>query len=302
VEELDCICQSVVSESLQMYVEKAYALLLFSENNVIKIFDKSYSRINDTLTKEYNWDRQFEYLCPIVIRECIECEGRDVLITKRLPSESNICFALSRKIIRPIDILRICEFLERFKLPRSDETYIALYRRFTENAMLQVEQLLQLHEDSDLPLMAKEYIVNISNTVFVSSVKNKRVCCVHGNLFSSNIFLHCGEVIIIDPISDNHIASVADRIMDIATFFVDISIFYETSTATDIRCNIEEKMFANERYIFKIYYILKLLVRLRFAFLERGLHNNDYDININEAIIRRVPTLLFSELTKTKTV
>ncbi|MCL2079074.1 MAG: hypothetical protein FWH17_04425 [Oscillospiraceae bacterium] len=293
--KLNSICRDLVSEDLESYIEKSYALLLFTKNNVIKVFDENYSRSNNTLMKEYEWDNQFEYLSPKVICGYRGINDHDILITKRIPSISSVCLMLSCKTIQPNEILTIFEFIEKLELPLSNESHADLYKRYLKNIVYQIEELSKSCRDDVYLHLVKKYIESVDSDIFIFSCKNKRVRSVHGNLFSSNIFLHESQVIIIDPISDGHISSVADIIVDIATFFVDVSIFCDDTLKSCIRHALNEKYSVDERLLFKMHYILKLLVRLRFAFLERKLHNNNV-ANANEIIIEQVPELLCKEI------
>lgn len=115
--------------------------------------------------------------------------------------------------------------------------------------------------------------------------KKEKAVLVHGNLFSGNVFFYKEELIVIDPISYNHIARKSFSWMDLATFLVDVRIFKDESDYLYVYQKVILNMQDYEILVLKLYFILKLLVRIRFAYMENGLKDEYSKVNVNEIII-----------------
>ena len=134
--------------------------------------------------------------------------------------------------------------------------------------------------------------------VFEETGKINDAVLVHGNLFSGNIFYYQNQLIIIDPISYNHIARKSYPYMDLATFFVDVRLFKKDRDYFEIYKKLTCNMQIYEHIMIKLYFVLKLLVRLRFAYMENNLQDEYLSINVNDIIITECKKIIEAETQK----
>lgn len=298
--ELNQISRKLVGEGLELVLEKAYCTILFTSNYVIKLFSRNKREYDaQAIRYEYLWDKSMPFLCA-KFEDNIELNNSDIsaLILKRIPYSSNMLYRLVNNNISKEEIVEWVYLVRKLmsRLPKIDTISEELYRNYILNLELQISKL----NDKVNPelLHQLEEIENNGNVMdlFEKIGKKEKAVLVHGNLFSGNVFFYKEELIVIDPISYNHIARKSFSWMDLATFLVDIRIFKDESDYLYVYQKIILNMQDYEILVLKLYFILKLLVRIRFAYLENGLKDEYSKVNVNEIIITNSEKILKSEI------
>ena len=121
----------------------------------------------------------------------------------------------------------------------------------------------------------------------------EKIYNVHGNMFSGNIlFTDSSQLIVIDPISTNHISKHSLSEIDIASFLCDIIIFDGESSYRYVFDAISQKYSKDKKRIINLFLLLKLCVRLRYAYMEIDISNGKDEKKANKIIIERTPNLI----------
>lgn len=286
VARLNC---KYAGEIIEEQYEKAYSTILFSDNYVFKVFsqeDDLYDYL--AIENEYEWDCTMPYLSPVLHRiESPAGQPLDVLVMKRLPKQSNILFGLvnyKMEITTIVEVgYKILEFEREYK--KHNRVAMEIYHNYIINVKTQIKFL----DNKISNTLRKKILSMIDNpiveSVFLNPGENNPVSVVHGNLFSGNIFYYDGQVIIIDPISIHHMGRISYPDMDIASFLVDLKILLSPNDFCYCWNSIVGMLSKNRIQIIEYYMLLKLLVRLRFAFIEQNSNNLMYENNMNLRII-----------------
>lgn len=298
IQELAQLSKSVVCEELEFVLEKAYCTIVFTKKYVIKIFCRNKREYDiEAIKHEYNWDQAMPLLSARFI-ESVPFRGADssVLILNRLPENSNIMHGLVHNKLSREDIVKIGNLIKKLRNYYSKITITpkSLYKNYIANLDIQIKTLGE--KGFDLLPKYKEICNNpLLLEIFEDVGKTQQAMLIHGNLFSGNIFYSQNELIVIDPISYNHIARRSFPQMDLATFLVDVQIF-KRSEYLDVYEALTYDMQPCEIMLIHLYRFLKLLVRQRFAYMECKLSNKRSDANVNSIIIKNTEEILETEL------
>ena len=186
-----------------------------------------------------------------------------------------------------------------YGFPKIENTPYEIYKNYINNLKLQIEKLKGKVDYKSFSLLVELQNCKEIINVFEETGKINDAVLVHGNLFSGNIFYYQNELIIIDPISYNHIARKSYSYMDLATFFVDVRLFKKDRDYFEIYKKLTCNMQIYEHVMIKLYFVLKLLVRLRFAYMENNLQDEYLSINVNDIIITECKKIIEAETQKT---
>lgn len=298
--ELNKISVKLVGESLESTLDKAYCTVLFTRNYVIKLFCRNKREYDEKAIKnEYLWDKEMPFLSAKYIENVqINHSIISALILKRIPYSSNLLYGLIRGDLSKKEIVKIGQVIRKivFNLPKVGITYEELYRNYMFNYNLQLNKLkdkIALELINQLKsIVSNNNILYLFNSVF----RKEQPRLVHGNLFSGNIFYYQNEVILIDPISYNHIARKSFAHMDLATFLIDIRIFTQYNDFIYVYQKLTYNLTHFEKVLVDLYFILKLLVRLRFAYVENNLRDDYSKLSVNEMIIKKSEEILKGQI------
>lgn len=298
---LNDICKNIVGEELESIIEKAHCDILFTSNYVIKIFGKDKGDYNrDILMNEYIWDKKMPFLSAY-IKENINVGGvyKTVLVLKRIPYYANLLYKLTHSDINNDQIIRIGQLVKKliYSYPADKIGVDIIYKNFISNLDKQIQYLDDKISPKLLTLVYEFRNRTDLMQFFLKVGQIDNVVTVHGNLFSGNIFYLNEKLIVIDPISNNHIAKKSFRHIDLATFFVDIILFNKGICFEKIFSCLTDNMEYYEIILIRLYMVLKLLVRLRFAYMEQGLLDEYSDLNVNLVIISRAEVFIKREIT-----
>lgn len=300
MQRLRQISKDLVGEETEAILEKAYCTMLFTSNYVIKLFCRNKREYDEkALNYEYLWDKNMPYLEARFVKN-IMLDGLDVsaLILKRMPYSSNMLYKLSHDEMANEEIDYIGKLIKDLicNTPKIEISPEILYKNYIHNLNLQIKKLdKKINSRLEIVLKKIYYSHEVFN-IFRAVNEIKSAALVHGNLFSGNIFFYRNELIVIDPISYNHVARRSFPHMDMATFLVDIRILKNDQEYFDIYRKIICDMKECEIILMHLYLLLKLFVRLRFAYLENDLRDEYSEFDINEVIIANSPDILAKEM------
>ena len=289
MKELNQISKKIVNEYTESVLEKAYCTILFTHNYIIKLFCRNKREYDVVAVKyEYLWDKNMPYLSPRLI-ENVKWDGMDIiaLVLRRLPSSANMLYKFSYGEICNEEVVEIGTLIKKviYGFPKIKNTPCEIYKNYINNLKLQIEKLKGKVDYKSFSLLVELQNCKEIINVFEETGKINDAVLVHGNLFSGNIFYYQNQLIIIDPISYNHIARKSYPYMDLATFFVDVRLFKKDRDYFEIYKKLTCNMQSYEHIMIKLYFVLKLLVRLRFAYMENNLQDEYSSINVNDIII-----------------
>lgn len=298
--ELKKISNNLVEEDIEAILEKAYCTIIFTHNYVIKIFCRNKREYNaKAIYYEYMWDKNMPLLSARFV-EHILFNGIDssALILNRLPLWSNLLYQLAHDGISNKEILQIGILVKKLicSYSESEMDIENLYENYILNLKLQIEKLKGKIDSKLITDLRKLQDNQLLLNIFRENRKTSNVALIHGNLFSGNIFYYKKELVVIDPISYNHVARKSFPHMDLATFLVDIRIFKSELDYFNIYKKMAAGMQIWEVILMQLYLILKLLVRLRFAYMEINLRDEYSDVNVNDIIINNGKQILKEEL------
>ena len=260
--DLNQISRKLVGEDLELVLEKAYCTILFTANYVIKIFNRNKREYDvEAIRYEYLWDKSMPFLC-VRFEDNIKLNNVDnsALILKRIPYSSNMLYRLANNDLSKEEIVEWTYLVRKLIscLPKTNVISEELYRNYILNLELQISKL----NDKVNPKLLQQLKQTVNNSnvmeLFKETGKKEKAVLVHGNLFSGNVFFYKEELIVIDPISYNHIARRSFSWMDLATFLVDIRIFKDESDYLYVYKNAILNMQDYEILILKLYFILNL--------------------------------------------
>lgn len=298
--ELKKISNNLVGEDIESILEKAYCTIIFTRQYVIKIFCRNKREYDaKAIYFEYMWDKSMPLLSARFV-DHISFNGVDsnALILNRMPFRSNLLYQLSHDRISNKEILQIGALVKELIGSYSESEIDAetLCGNYILNLKLQTEKLKRKIDSELISELEKLQDNQLLLKVFKKNKKINNAALVHGNLFSGNIFYHENKLVVIDPISYNHVARKSFPHMDLATFLIDVRIFKNELDYFNIHKKMVTGMQICESLLMQLYLILKLLVRLRFAYMEISLRDEYSNMNINEIIINKSKKILGKEL------
>lgn len=297
--ELNQISKMLVNENIESILEKLHCTVLFTSSYVIKIFPENSLKYDaEILYNEYLWDKQMPYLSAELVENIIfDGFNINVLTLKRLPLYTNILYKLIHDDLSNEKIVLIGDLINNliYTLPSIEITPKELYKNYISNLNLQITELNDKLSLELISLLNEICNSRVILNLFEMKMESEKAVLVHGNLFSGNMFYYRNKLIVIDPISYNHIARKSFSNMDLATFLVDIRIFKTDEDFSNIFNRMTSKMKDYDIIITQLYLVLKLLVRLRFAYIESNFRDEYYDFNINEIIIIKCKKMILEE-------
>lgn len=296
---LNEISKKLVNEDVESILEKAYCSVLFTSTYVIKLFGGNKREYDEkALQHEYLWDKSMPYLSARFV-ESIEFCGINIsaLILRRIPNSANMLYKLICNEIVNKEILQVGNLIKNlvFNFQKIEVTPETLYKNYISNLDLQITELNGKLELSSINILRKLCNSHGVLQVFKETEKNSFAALIHGNLFSGNIFYYQNELIVIDPISYNHIARKSFPHMDLAAFLVDVRLLKSYSDYLKIYIRMTSGLSDCEILLTQLYFFLKLLVRLRFSYMEKNLYDEYFNVNINEIIILNGKKVIFEE-------
>jgi len=274
-----------INEEIIERYEKAYSTVLFSPNYVFKVFHQKDDLYNAKAAEdEYEWDCSMPFLNPVFHKIC-DSNGNEycMLVMNRLPVQSNLLFKLINHTLTTDTIVEVGQKIlalqdgyEGYDLS-SDE----LYENYISNMNMQISYL---NEKLSLSLKKKINDIVASNMCKDAfSAQGNDISCsiVHGNMFTGNIFLYCDDLVIIDPISIFHLGRYSYPDIDIATYLADLKLLLPEEDYNLCFNHITKSLPLLRIHLINFYLLLKLLVRLRFAYIELELPNLTHEKNMN---------------------
>lgn len=288
------IVEEITKEKIDKILKKAYCTVIFTANYVLKFFEVSnYSDIKN----EFLWDYQYSVLSVELLMEKVDGQTCYILKMNRIEDSTNVLNRLLKE--------DLSNFLA-IKIGVSLKDVFANYRkidispkRLHENFMINYKnQLIYLRDKlfSDTIIKLEELLCkNNLLKLFYDISKISSAFEIHGNLFCGNIFYYHENTVIIDPISNSHIAKKSYKYMDLANYLVDLFIFKKEKDYNFIFKSIVCNMSPTEILIIRIFLLLKLLVRLRFAYLEINPKNEDEYCKFNSFLILNCEELIRKE-------
>jgi hypothetical protein len=273
----------LVGESIDTILDKVFCTVVFTAHYVVKYFKDDY---NEELVKyEYDWDKGIPLL-----DVKLASDNYRTIIMNRLPKDSNILYKLVNNSLTNEGIIKIGKFIKQITCTyeTANSTIQNIYESYINNLNIQkkyLEDKVNLEQLNNWKTNGEIY------DIFIMSEKIPKI--VHGNMFSGNMFLIEDDVIVIDPLSLKHMAKHSFEIVDLATFLVDVCIFKSKKDYIFIKNILTNDFDDNEKEIFELYFLLKFLVRVRFAFLENELQDEYLkDCKVNQRIISSVDKVL----------
>lgn len=298
---------AIFSEHVERISKKVYCTVLFSQHLVFKFFDRKSNEYDlAAIASEYYWDCQMPYLQPILYDDIVINNNHfSLIVMYRIPQTSNVLYNLLCNQLSNEELIeignKIWGLTSTYQI--CNMTSNKLYSNYISNINLQLSYLHNLLS----PSIMRDLSIVINNrniqSFFVTACCNKSARQIHGNLFSGNIFYHNNDLILIDPISINHIARESLPEMDIASYLTDIFILLPYERSDTVMRLILSPMQDWEKHIVLLYLLLKILVRIRFAYLELDLDRDEYAFRLNtlivdtkEILLKRVLTSLTKQL------
>lgn len=287
LKSIDC---KYIDEVIIDKYEKAYSTILFSSNYVFKIFSQKDELYNEKAAKdEYDWDCAMPFLKPNLykIRDSIGDEF-NILVMNRMPIQSNILFGLINQKLAIDTIIEVGQKIlmmqERYK--RHNLSSVELYEKYISNVQVQISFLNKILSSKIQNQICDIVASSMCKNVFLDQGKDGACTLVHGNMFTGNIFFHYGDIVIIDPISVNHSSKYSYPDIDIASYLVDLKFLLTKKNYNFCSYHIIKLLPQNRIHLIKFYFLLKLLVRIHFAYVELEMPNLSHEINMNYRVAK----------------
>ena len=288
-------CLETLGEDVTEILEKAHCTIAFAGSYVVKFFNKGFDKYDEVaIAHEYEWDKKMSSSPPLLFRD-VKYMGMSifVLVLTKFPKESNLMFKMLHHEADDNILYSVCKHINEIS-----DSYEAIQitpddmlNYYIQNISLQIARIGDKIPDH-LNHSIRNFMENTANlNLFKKAISDKKAVCVHGNMFSSNIYYYKAKTTILDPLSYNHFARKSCRIADLATFFADIRIFQPLSKYLRIFKRMSISFDENDLAIFQLYIILKILVRYRFALMEYRKGDNYISIS-NHIVIKRSTTIL----------
>lgn len=287
LKSIDC---KYIDEVITEQYEKAYSTILFSSNFVFKFFSNKNGIYNTkAIEDEYNWDCSMPFLRPNLhkIKNPFGDE-LNILVMNRLPVQSNILFGLLNHKLTSDTIIqvgqRILEIEADYK--QHNLSCVKLYENYISNVQVQVSYLEEILSPNLRNRIYDIIASIICKNAFFKQENNISCSQVHGNMFTGNIFFHSDNIVIIDPISVNHPSRFSYPDIDIATYLVDLKLLLTEENYNFCFYHITKLLPRSRIHLIKFYFLLKLLVRIRFAYVELKMPNLTHEINMNYRVAK----------------
>lgn len=295
---IDYIQKNYNGQNIIYIQDKAYSTLFFTLNYVFKVFPQNSTEYDFiAIQHEFEWDSRMPIIKPKLLSIMDDLnQAFLVLEMLRLPQSSNLLSMLLEKRLSSKMILQIgvqlWDTISYFE--QNEMCWEQLYTNYMINLK---RQLWGLDKDFGYIYNRINWVFDNSNIkmAFKMARKKEKPVIIHGNMFSGNIYYFENQLIILDPISFNHISKISLKEMDIASFLTDIGIFH-SETYKDIKKKLLKMLDINET-ILQLYVVLKTLVRFRFALCEYSFKkesNNNLHYE-NQIIIENAETLFIQE-------
>ena len=284
------LCLTAVDEPSVALLERPTADIAFTEHHVLKIYRSEYSRDNPGMMEfERNWDNaQLDGRCSLA-SAVLGGKVRILLVMPRISEHRNVEAAMLRSSLRECDLHSIADALLRMLhgwAARRERKGVS-FKRHRTNLCKQIPYVRVCLPES-LLYRVEQYI---EHTAFLDGFRLMcdalPTCDVHGDAFSANLYASPGGVLVLDPITRGHIASVAHAVSDIAPFLCDVHLFFGCGIWMAVKNHACRGLDACECELLGHYELLKLLVRVRFALLD-----GNRDRMARETILSNAPVAI----------
>lgn len=287
LKSIDC---KYIDEVITEQYEKAYSTILFSSNYVFKIFPKKDELYNEKAVKdEYDWDCSMPFLKPDLhkIKNPIGDE-LNILVMNRLPVQSCILFGLINQKLTTDTIIEVGQKILMMQrgYKRHNLSPVELYENYISNVQIQISFLNEVLSQKIKNQICDIIASSMCKNAFLKQENGVSCSLVHGNMFTGNIFFCSSDIVIIDPISVNHPSRFSYPDIDIATYLVDLKLLLTEENYNFCFYHITKLLPQSRIHLIKFYFLLKLLVRIRFAYVELKMPNLTHEINMNYRVAK----------------
>lgn len=294
--DLKSINYKYIDEVIIEQYEKAYSTVLFSSNYVFKIFSNKDGIYNaKAIEDEYNWDYSMPFLKPNLhkIKNSVGDE-LNILVMNRLPVQSNILFGLLNQTLTSNMIIEVGHRILKIEADykKHNLSCVELYENYISNVQVQISFLKEVLSQNLKNQICDIIASNMCKNAFLKQENNIFCSLVHGNMFTGNIFYYSGNIIIIDPISINHLSRFSYPDIDIASFLVDLKILLTEKDYNFCSSRIVKLLPQNRIHLIKFYFLLKLLVRIHFAYVELEMPNLMHEKSMNYQVMKMGVSIL----------
>lgn len=277
LEKTKLLITKYLEQEIESIYFKKYSIVVITSSFVYKFYNISQKLFNKkSVYDEYIWDKKYDILnCTLITEIQFDKEEYNCIKMNRISYECLFYNILKKKNTRLIkDIIDLVKIeIELCEVAQKDKTEI--YNDFLLNYEFQIEEI---NENWSNNLFFDIEVLKLLKHLF-NSATERSFCIMHGDMFSENIFIDKGHLILLDPLSSCHKAKISYYISDLSTFMIDIVVeFLNDKKAMYflIRTALEDYE-KNDKILFLYYFILKGLVRYRFLMYEK---NEKKDKNI----------------------
>lgn len=281
-------CRVLLNSEPEAVVQKIKSLIVFSGNRVLKVrLAEGYEHPVEA-AKELAWLVNEKAFADSRLH-AIRAAGQrlSVLVMERVPAEQCAAFMLVNHLYEPLHSGLVLRSLKKARLRRGFGSALTIRKGMCQNLDKQLSlvdsRLFAIDHIRDIGLRGLAY--------WFESARSEEVAwSVHGNLFSTNVFL-CGvrRAQFIDPRLQEDETTPFPWIGDVATFDCDLLIHGQLSIGLISRlANVSQASW----HLYAIAVVIKLLVRYRFAKSELPLSCERWRRDQNLLVVRRVPEIL----------